>query len=329
MWDVTDSSPSVSVIIPTHNRCEMLRCAIQSVLDQTYGDLEVIVIDDASTDMTSETVEHFCDDRIRYIRHKENRGGSASRNTGMACARGRYVGFLDDDDEWLPNKLEQQISRFQKRPDVDVVCSAYLVRDAEKDRVIGSFGSRKSGYIYKDLLMENIIGTTSTVLIKRDSLKDFHRFDTELPSYQDHDMWLKLAKDSIFDCIEEPLVIYSLHRNRISTDCTCTLAGRLKMLEKYWDEIKSDKVVLSNHYLRIGSAYCQLGNNAMGRQFIKKSIALHPCNMESLAALIFSHLGYTSYSNYIERYRRFRYYVREKKRTCRAGGPLLRGRYRP
>lgn len=299
MYDVTEPSPSVSVIIPTHNRCDMLRNAIQSVLDQTYRDFEVVIIDDASNDKTCEIVENFNDDRIRYIRHTENKGGSASRNSGISYARGRYIGFLDDDDEWLPTKLELQINRFQKRPNVDVVVCGYSVRDND-NKVIDSVSPKNSGNIYGDLLWDNTI-TTSTVLIKRDILGDSYRFDPELPRLQDWDMWLRLAKTSIFDYIEEPLVIYNIHdNNRISTDSVALLVARMRILEKYWDDIKSNKAVLSHHYYRIGMVYFALCNMKKCRQYTKKSIVIDPCNWKSLRAFVFSHLGYTLCNRYIE-----------------------------
>lgn len=324
MYDVIEPSPSVSVIIPTHNRCDMLRNAIQSVLDQTYRDLEIVVIDDASNDKTGEIVENFNDERIRYIRHTENKGGSASRNTGISCARGRYIGFLDDDDEWLPTKLELQINRFQKRPHVDVVVCGYFVRDTGNDRVIDSVSPKNSGNIYGDLLWDNTIAIP-TVLIKRDILGDSYRFDPELPRLQDWDMWLRLAKTSIFDCIEEPLVIVNIHdNNRISTDSTALLVARMRILEKYWDDIKSNKAILSNHYYRIGMVHFELCNMKKCRQYTKKSIVINPYNLKSLRAFVFSHLGYTLCNRYIEVRRRLtyhhsglRYSTGEEKRAYR------------
>ncbi len=107
-------NPTVSVIIPTYNRANLVSRAIKSVLNQTYQDFEIIVVDDCSEDNTEEIVKSFNDSRIRYIKHKKNKGGSAARNTGIKRARGKYIAFLDDDDEWLPSKLEKQIMLFEK-----------------------------------------------------------------------------------------------------------------------------------------------------------------------------------------------------------------------
>lgn len=110
---MTEKRRTVSVIIPTYNRAHLLGRAIQSVLAQTYEDFEIIVVDDASTDVTEQVVKSFADDRINYIRHQKNKGGSSARNTGIKAAKGEFIAFLDSDDEWVPKKLEKEINRLQ------------------------------------------------------------------------------------------------------------------------------------------------------------------------------------------------------------------------
>ena len=102
--------PAVSVIIPTYNRAEFLRLAITSVLNQTFQDFEIIVVDDASEDHTHEVMNNLNDKRIKYIRHEVNKRVSAARNTGVLHSSGDYIAFLDDDDEWLPSKLQRQVA---------------------------------------------------------------------------------------------------------------------------------------------------------------------------------------------------------------------------
>ena len=101
------SNPLVSIIVPTYNRAGVLSRAIRSIFSQTYSNIEIIIVDDASCDDTGNVVESFMDDHIHYIRHDKNQGGSASRNTGIRSAKGSFIAFLDDDDEWLPEKLEK------------------------------------------------------------------------------------------------------------------------------------------------------------------------------------------------------------------------------
>ena len=106
--------PKVSVIILTYNRATLLRRALQSVLNQSFGDFEIIVVDDASVDGTKDVMRDMSDNRIQYVQHKQNMGEGRSRNTGLAKAQGQYIAFLDDDDEWLPEKLELQVSLMEK-----------------------------------------------------------------------------------------------------------------------------------------------------------------------------------------------------------------------
>lgn len=114
--------PTVSVILPTYNRAHLLERAIQSVLDQTYPDFEIIVVDDASIDNTVNIIKGIINERIRYIRHEKNKGAAAARNTGIKLAKGKYIAFQDSDDEWLRDKLEKQIKIFETvSPEVGVV----------------------------------------------------------------------------------------------------------------------------------------------------------------------------------------------------------------
>src|SRR4030043_1337098 len=106
------AAPTVSVIIPTYNRAHLVGRSIRSVLNQTYQDLEVIVVDDGSKDNTAEIVRGITDPRIVFLKHEKNRGVSAARNTGLKAARGKYIAFQDSDDEWLPQKLEKQLELF-------------------------------------------------------------------------------------------------------------------------------------------------------------------------------------------------------------------------
>src|SRR5581483_7703419 len=105
--------PKVSVVVSTHNRAELLHAAIASVLSQSFQDFEILVVDDHSQDHTAQVVQRFRDGRIKYLRHETRRGGAAARNTGIQNSSGEYIAFLDDDDEWLPEKLETQVALFE------------------------------------------------------------------------------------------------------------------------------------------------------------------------------------------------------------------------
>src|SRR5262245_44206142 len=121
-------TPRVSVILPTYNRSHSLPAAIASVLMQSHTDLEVIVVDDASTEDIEALVRSIGDDRVRYVRRNSNGGAAAARNTGLAEARGSYIGFQDSDDLWLPDKLSRQLSAFETLPnEIGVVTGGKIV----------------------------------------------------------------------------------------------------------------------------------------------------------------------------------------------------------
>src|SRR2546429_9117536 len=126
--------PKVSVIIPTYNRAEFLCSAITSVLNQTFHNFEIIVVDDASQDHTREVMNSLGDKRIRYIRHEKNKGVAATRNTGLVNAKGTYIAFLDDDDEWLPEKLQKQFNLLESCQNIVgvVYTGAFVVRKSDR-----------------------------------------------------------------------------------------------------------------------------------------------------------------------------------------------------
>ena len=159
----------VSVVIPTFNRPAMLARAIESVLNQTYSNLEIIVVDDASEGDIEAVVKSFDDERIKLIRHEHNQGGSAARNTGIWHSRGRYIAFLDDDDEWLSQKTERQLKDLRKKGAEHKVSFCLLTLFNEslgKDQ--GTSGPGWDGNHLKELLSQRLSTSTSCALIERE-----------------------------------------------------------------------------------------------------------------------------------------------------------------
>jgi len=184
------NKPTVSVIIPTYNRAYLIGKAIKSVLNQTYQDYEIIVVDDGSTDNTEEIVKSFNNFIIRYISHGDNRAASVARNTGIKTCQGEYIAFLDSDDEWLPEKLDQQIKVFQDASsEVGAVYSEVIYMDENgKNMNIKLHNSKKAkGYIYEDLLVRNYV-STSALLIKKECFDRAGLFDVSLNFHEDWDM---------------------------------------------------------------------------------------------------------------------------------------------
>lgn len=199
--------PKVSVIIPTYNRSVSLARSIRSVLNQTCADFELIVIDDASTDDTEKEVRKLSDKRIRIIKHSENLGGSAARNTGINNANGRYVAFLDSDDEWLPRKLERQIGvmdTFTSDEWGGVYCGRYDVirglRTITQPNLEGSF-------TFELLSGGGSIAAGSTLMVKKECMYRINGFDASFRRFQDLEMLLRFFKYYKLKCLKEPLVV--------------------------------------------------------------------------------------------------------------------------
>jgi glycosyltransferase involved in cell wall biosynthesis len=265
--------PKVSVIIPTHSRAVYLKAAITSVLNQTFRDFELLVVDDASTDNTAEVVARFDDARIKLIRHETRKGGSGARNTGIVNSKCDYIGFLDDDDEWTPEKLNLQISLLDQAPKkVGAVYTGYAWIDRQSGQLLGKRIPSSRGNLVNELLRGNCVGTTSTVLVRRACFHAVGVFDEDLPSFQDYDMWLRIAREFCFDCIDQPLVRYYRHENRISTNLNALQTGMDGMVRKY--PLLGRK--LAYLYLSLGVSYCEAGDVKNGRQTFLKAIRLYP-----------------------------------------------------
>lgn len=207
----------VSVIVPCFNSETYVRRTIESVLAQDYPSLEVIAVDDGSTDSTLTVLSSFAD-RIRVFTHAGNRnlGQSAATNLGIEKSNGDIIAFIDSDDLWFPGKLAKQIEILRKQADVGVVyCGAIAI--APDDHILYEFSAAKSleGNTPSQLLLDCHIQTPSQVAVRRSCLERAGCFDESLVP-ADHDMWLRLIELTHFHAIDEPLVGYRKHPNQIS-----------------------------------------------------------------------------------------------------------------
>ncbi len=272
--------PRISVIIPTHNRAELLDRAIKSVLAQTFEDFELIVVDDASTDGTSEVVAEFDDPRIRYIRLKKNSGAPTARNTGIKKSRGAFIAFLDDDDEWLPHRLELQVKRFEELDEeVGVVYGGFYYVSQQTGKIIGKRMPAHRGWVYRNLLVENFVGSP-TLLIRRECFKRAGLFDPKLTSSQDWDMWLRIARYYKFDYVEDVVAKYYVHGRQITFNLDRYIPGRERFIRKHKD-IWKDPRILSIHLSQMGILLLLGGRTQKGLSYLARSIALSPFNWEN------------------------------------------------
>ena len=277
MPDISKEKPTVSVVIPAYNRAHSIGQAIQTVLNQTYQDLEIIVVDDGSSDNTSEVVRSLKDERIRYIRHEENKGAPAARNTGIKAAQGEYIAFQDSDDEWLPQKLEKQMKVFETvPPKVGVVYSGFLrIENGKKEYIPYSWVAQKEGDIHKELLRGSFI-TTPSLVVRKECFKKAGIFDEHLPRLQDWELVLRLSKYYDFKFIEEPLLTSPFTSDSLSASEKARIKALRLILSKHLDDFMEDKKSLSKYYFGIGVHLCLNNEIAEGEGYIAKAFEINP-----------------------------------------------------
>ena len=268
---------TVTVVLTTCNRARFLQRAVQSVLAQTWTDFELIIVDNASRDETPRIVKGFADPRIRYVRHAVNLGGPAARNTGIKQARGRYVAFLDDDDQWLPSKLEAQVRKMEDAPpEVGLIYTGTEVIDEQTGALYRRYVPVFRGDVYQRLLMGTILGSVSSVLVRRACFDRVGFFDEELKSCQDWDMWLRLAEHVQFDYVPEVLTRISWHGKQISTDLRSLIPGRTRMVRKHRQRFQRYPEIYVIHLKRLGKLHCLNGTWAEAVGWFGMAIRVRP-----------------------------------------------------
>jgi len=194
----------ISVIIPVYNRPDFVKAAIQSVLDQTYLNVEIIVVNDGSTDDTPLALQSF-GDKIRTI-HQDNKGVSAARNTGINHSESKWIAFLDSDDIWLPEKLFLQMQFFENHPDAKICQTEEIWIKNGTQLYPKKKHKKKSGMIFEHCLPLCIV-SPSAVMIHRDMFHLVGNFDESLPACEDYDLWLRISCKYPIYLLDQPLII--------------------------------------------------------------------------------------------------------------------------
>jgi glycosyltransferase involved in cell wall biosynthesis len=234
--------PTVSIVLPTHNRAALIGRSIRSVLNQTYRDFELIVVDDGSTDATMEEVQRIHDPRVHIIRIAENRGAGAARNVGIRHAAGPFIAFQDSDDEWVPVKLERHMRVFETcAPTVGVVYSDML-----RIRRDGSTHYHRSPTITPGVLVDPRtrtyqvykLGIQSTV-IRRECFALSGAFNEAFPALEDLELFLRLSRYTQFHHLTTPLVNY-YETDGLSNNMPAKRAARRLLLALYRTELERE-----------------------------------------------------------------------------------------
>lgn len=199
--------PLVSVIIPAYNAEQTLLETIHSVLQQSHQDLELIVVDDGSTDSTLAVATSVADPRLHVLSY-ENGGASAARNRGIAAATGAFLSFIDADDLWVTDKLEKQFQALQRNPSAGGVYSWTLILDAVGKTFYPGNCESFEGDVYPQLLLSNFVGSGSNMMVRRAASDSIGGFDTKLRSHEDWDYYLRLARHWPFVVVSEPQILY-------------------------------------------------------------------------------------------------------------------------
>ena len=274
-----DRENLVSCIITTYRRePKMVLRSVQSVLNQTYQYIEIIVVDDSPDtyeyrNSVENSIKHL-NKNIKYIKNEKNLGACAARNIGIIHSNGAYIAFLDDDDEWLPNKIEKQIKKFDNETGL-VYCRANICYES------GEIKEQKrelySGDLYYKLLYKNIIGSTSFAIIKRTVIDEAGLFDINMQSSQDMDLWIRIAKVSKCSYVDEPLVNYYIHGSEcITANPMKKIAGLERLNQKYWDEIIKDKRILWRRLIVLWPYYLQTKQYKKAFKIYIKALIANP-----------------------------------------------------
>lgn len=290
--------PKVSVIIPTYNRAELLRIAIESAINQTYKEIEIIVCDDKSTDHTRGVIDSFKDERIKYILNKGNKGPSAARNTAILASKGEYIAFLDDDDEWFADKLQKQVEVLDdSKPHICGVYSNRLFIEKVSGKVLSD--NPGTDQLKGNLLYQLIIKSpihTSTVVVRKGCLDEVGLFDESISYMEDYDLWIRLSENWDFEYISKPLMKAYIHdRAHLSHNLEGQTKGRGRIIERYKHLFKKNRKSWGEFYICQGAEYCQLKQMKKGRQNIIKGIIKYPFNKIAYFHFFSSLLGADNY----------------------------------
>lgn len=274
--------PTVSVIIPTYNRANYVQQAVESVLNQTYKDYEIIVIDDGSTDDTKLSLEKYAD-RVKYI-YQENQKVAAARNNGIRHSQGKYIAFLDSDDLWLPQKLERDIAYFEAKPQVGLVYSNVIYFSDEGADLYTRRMKSPSGDVLEKIIIDNFV-VTSTVIVGRECLDrvGFFNEDLDLASSEDWEMWVRIASLYPFGYVNEISTKSRIHDYSLMRNPEGMERSILKGLEIIWtneallpriSHLKNKSYASLYTYIAIN--YYASGQMAKARKYLRKSIEIYP-----------------------------------------------------
>lgn len=289
----------VSVIIPTYNRADLLNRVIKSVLNQTFKDFELIIVDDGSTDNTKEVVKRFQekDKRVKYIWQKNSGAPASPKNTGIRNSKGQFLAFLDSDDRWLSEKLEKQITLFEKSKNLGIVsCNCWRFYTKQNDRKeIDNIKRHKVPQKYfSDILERCFISSSSSVVIPKFVFYKVGLYDEQFKTSDDRDLYIRILKDYDFDFVEEPLFHYYIHNENLSG------CGLYNSRSYYLRAIRED-IIIFNKYKKdydnnlsskwkilrkIANYHSRIDDKVNTKKYLWKALKCDPFYLKNYTSLI-------------------------------------------
>ncbi|MBD2385715.1 glycosyltransferase [Cylindrospermum sp. FACHB-282] len=260
-------SPNITVIIPAYNSEKTIKRTIESVLNQTVSNFELIVINDGSQDSTLDIISQLNDTRIKVFSF-DNAGGNVSRNRGLNLAVGEFVSFLDADDIWKADKLASQLIALQENPQAAVAYSWTDYIDENDEIVLSGTHIAVNGDVYENLLVTNFLENGSNPLIRREALIALGGFDESLSAAQDWDMWLRLACKFEFVCVPSVQILYRISSNSVSSNLVRQEKACLKVLERAYQQ--KPLAVKNNWHLSLANLYKYLTCKALQKPFNRR-----------------------------------------------------------
>lgn len=276
----------VSVVIITCKRpLALLQRAVKSALEQTHKNLEIIVVNDypESPELAAsvrQLLDSFNDRRLQYIVHRQNAGACKARNTGILASSGAFVALLDDDDEWLPEKIELQLRGFRTDQTGMVYSPFYNITGSQPGKL--TIRGTKSGNLAQTLLWTNCIGGSSMTLMRREVFDRCGLFDESFPAAQDYDMWMRIALKYDITCVNKPLTRRFWLEESISKDFSRKEHGFERFLEKYADLYAHNPAALNYRLNRRANKCMEQDHLSKAWELYRKAVRAKPLSLYNL-----------------------------------------------